>query len=126
VIEEIDQIMFAIASSVEQQTSVTNDISSNLSTTAENAKDLNLNAAENIDAVKQVAINLEATSRESDLIRRDVTITTHGIEGVSNYVGQTHDSVKSSAQGIQEIQRQADELASLARDLNRSIQIFKI
>ena len=126
VIEDIDQIMFAIASSVEEQTSVTNDISSNISVTAENAKDLNLKAKENMEAIKQVAVNIEATSKESELIQKDVNDTTIGIDDVSNYVSMTNDSVKSSALGIEEIQVQADELARLAKDLNRAIQVFKV
>ncbi len=126
VIEDIDQIMFAIASSVEEQTTVTNDISSNISATAENAKELNLNAKESIDAVQQVAINIESTSNESDLIQKDVKITTMGIEGVLNYVSKSNESVKASAQGIEEIQVQADELASLAKNLKQAIHIFKV
>ena len=126
VIEDIDQIMFAIASSVEEQTTVTNDISSNISATAENAKELNLNAKESVDAVQQVAINIESTSNESDLIQKDVKITTMGIEGVLNYVSKSNESVKASAQGIEEIQVQADELASLAKNLKQAIHIFKV
>ena len=86
VIADIDQIMFAIASSVEEQTTVTNDISSNISVTAENAKDLNIKAKENIDAVQQVAIKIDATSNESDLIQQDVKITTMRNECVLDYV----------------------------------------
>lgn len=126
VIAEIDQIMFAIASSVEEQTTVTNDISSNISATAENAKELNINAKNNIDAVRQVALTIEATSTESELIQKDVKNTTLGIEGVLNYVSRANDSVKTSAQEIDEIKSQADELASLAKDLKEAIQIFKV
>jgi len=126
VIADIDQIMFAIASSVEEQTTVTNDISSDISATAENAKDLNINAKENIDAVQQVALNIEATSADSELIQKDVKNTTMGIEDVSNYVNKTNESVKASAHEIEEIQVQADELANLAKDLKQVIQIFKV
>ncbi len=126
VIEEIDQIMVAIASSVEEQTAVTNDISSSLSATAENAKDLNIKAKENIEAIHQVAGNIEATSHESELIRKDVNVMNTGISDVSEYVSRTNESVKSSAHRIEAIQAQADELAGLAKDLKRAIQIFKI
>ncbi len=126
VIEEIDQIMVDIASSVEEQTTVTNDISSGLSTTAENAKDLNIKAKENIEAIRQVAGNIEATSNASELIRKDVNITNTGISDVSHYVGRTNESVKSSAHRIEAIQAQADELAGLAKDLKRVIQIFRV
>jgi len=126
VISDIDQIMFAIASSVEEQTTVTNDISSNISVTAENANDLNIKAKENIDAIRQVAINIEATSAESELIQKDVTTTTMGIEDVLTYVNRANESVKTSALGIEEIQVQADELSSLAKDLKQAIQIFKV
>jgi len=126
VIADIDQIMFAIASSVEEQTTVTNNISSNISVTAESANELNVKAKENIDAVRQVAINIDATSTESELIQKDVNITTQGIEGVLTYVNCANESVKTSAQGIEEIQSQADELANLARELNQVIHIFKV
>ena len=126
VIEEIDQVMFAIASSVEEQTTVTNDISSSLSATAENAKDLNIKAKENIEAIRKVAVNIEATSHESELIRKDVNITGTGITEVSNYVGKTNESVKASTLRIEEIQVQADELAGLAANLTQAIQIFKV
>ena len=126
VIADIDKIMFAIASSVEEQTTVTNDISSNISATAESAKDLNVKAKSNIDAVQQVAVNIEATSAESEVIQKDVRITTAGIEGVLNYVSKANESVKTSAQGIEDIQLQADELANLARNLKETIQIFKV
>lgn len=126
VIEEIDQIMMAIAASVEEQTAVTNNISSSLSATAENAKDLNIKAKENMEAIRQVVVNIEATSNESELIRKDVNITGTGITDVSDYVGKTNESVKASAHRIEEIQVQADELAGLAKDLNRAIQIFKV
>jgi len=126
VIEEIDQIMMAIAASVEEQTTVTNDISSSLSATAENAKDLNIKAKENIDAILRVVVNIETTSDESELIRKDVNITSTGITDVSNYVSKTNESVKASAHRIEEIQTQADELASLAKELERIIQIFKV
>ena len=126
VIEEINQIMFAIAASVEEQTTVTNDISSSLSATAENAKDLNIKAKENMDAIRQVAGNIEATSTESELIRKDVNITGTGITDVSAYVSKTNESVKASALRIEEIQAQADELATLAKDLKQAIQVFKV
>lgn len=126
VIEEIDKIMLAIASSVEEQTTVTNDISSSLSVTAENAKDLNIKAKENIDAIAQVAVNIDAVSNESGVIRKDVDMTGTGISEVSTYVGKTNESVKASALRIEEIQAQADELAGLAKNLNQAIQIFKI
>ncbi len=126
VIENIDEIMIAIASSVEEQTTVTNDISASLGATAESAKELSIKARENMEAIQQVAVNIEATSRESELIRKDVNITTGGIDQVSTYVGRTNESVKASAVRIQEIQTQADELAGLARDLHQVIQIFKI
>jgi methyl-accepting chemotaxis protein len=126
VIEEIDKIMLAIASSVEEQTTVTNDISSSLSVTAENAKDLNIKAKENIDAIAQVAVNIEAVSNESGVIRQDVNMTGTGIAEVSTYVGKTNESVKASALRIEEIQSQADELAGLAKNLNQAIQIFKV
>jgi methyl-accepting chemotaxis protein len=126
VIEEIDKIMLAIASSVEEQTTVTNDISSSLSVTAENAKELNIKAKENIDAIAQVAVNIDAVSTESGVIRKDVNMTGTGITEVSTYVGKTNESVKASALRIEEIQAQADELAGLAKNLNQAIQIFKI
>jgi methyl-accepting chemotaxis protein len=126
VIEEIDKIMLAIASSVEEQTTVTNDISSSLSVTAENAKELNIKAKENIDAIAQVAVNIDAVSNESGVIRKDVNMTGTGITEVSTYVGKTNESVKASALRIEEIQAQADELAGLAKNLNQAIQIFKI
>lgn len=126
VIEEIDKIMLAIASSVEEQTTVTNDISSSLSVTAENAKELNIKAKENIDAIAQVAVNIEAVSNESGVIRKDVDMTGTGIAEVSTYVGKTNESVKASALRIEEIQSQADELAGLAKNLNQAIQIFKV
>nr|NJM01798.1 methyl-accepting chemotaxis protein [Desulfobacula sp.] len=126
VIEEINQIMFAIASSVEEQTTVTNDISSSLSATAENAKDLNIKAKENMEAIRQAAGNIEAVSNESDLIRKDVNVTGAGINDVSNYVDKTNESVKASAHRIEGIQAQADELASLAKYLNKAIRIFKV
>ena len=126
VIEEINQIMFAIASSVEEQTTVTNNISSSLSATAENAKDLNIKAKENMEAIQQVAGNIEAVSDESDLIRKDVHVTGAGINDVSNYVTRTNESIKASAHRIEEIQVQADELAGLAKKLNQAIQTFKL
>jgi methyl-accepting chemotaxis protein len=126
VIEEIDKIMLAIAASVEEQTTVTNDISSSLSVTAENAKDLNIKAKENIDAIAQVAVNIDAVSNESGVIRKDVNMTGTEIAEVSTYVGKTNESVKASALRIEEIQAQADELAGLAKNLNQAIQIFKI
>ncbi len=126
VIADIDQIMFAIASSVEEQTSVTNDISSNISVTAENASDLNVKAKENIDAVRQVAVNIEATSSESDLIQKDVKVTTSGIEDVLNSVSKTNESVKTSAKGIEEIQSRAGELEGLANELKGVVTLFKV
>jgi len=126
VISDIDQIMFAIASSVEEQTTVTNNISSNISATAEDANDLNIKAKENIDAVRQVAVNIEATSTESELIQKDVKNTTMGIESVLNYVNLANESVKASAREINEIQAQADELSNLAKDLEQVIRIFKV
>lgn len=126
VIADIDEIMFAIASSIEEQTTVTNDISSNISVTAENAKALNEKAKENIDAVQEVAGNIESTSSESEMIQKDVKNTTAGVEGVLNYVNMANESVKASAKGVDEIQIRADELAGLAKDLKQAIQVFKV
>lgn len=126
VVAQIDEIMFAIASSVEEQTTVTNDISSNISTTAENAKELTQKARENIAAIKEVAASIESTSNESDMIKKDVKNTTSGIEGVLNYVSRANESVKASAKDIDAIQTQADDLAGLAKDLKLAIQVFKI
>ncbi len=126
VIGDIDEIMFAIATSVEEQTTVTNDISSNISVTAENAKELNDKAKANINAVREVAGNIDSTSSESEMIQRDVKNTTKGIEGVLDYVSRANRSVKASAEGIDEIRTRADELAGLAKDLKQAIQVFKI
>jgi len=126
VVSQIDQIMFAIASSIEEQTAVTNDISSNISTTAENAKDLNDKSKENIDAIRQVAVNIEATSTASDLIQKDVAVSESGIEDVLEYMSQANNSVIASAAWIQTIQSQADDLAKLAKDLKQVSQIFKV
>ena len=79
-----------------------------------------------MEAIQQVAGNIEAVSNESDLIRKDVNVTGAGINDVSNYVNRTNESVKASAHRIEEIQAQADELASLAKYLNKAIQIFKV
>lgn len=126
VISDIDRIMFAIASSIEEQTVVTNDISANISATADNARALNDKAKENSDAVRQVARNIDATAAVSDVIRQDVAQASQGIEGVVNYVSQTNRSVLASAKGIQEIRAQSDELAGLAKDLKEAIRTFKI
>jgi methyl-accepting chemotaxis protein len=119
VIADIDRIMLAIAASIEEQTAVTNEIASNISVTAINAK-------ENIDAVRQVAMNIEETSNESEMIRQDVKNTSLGIQSVLDYVNRTHASVKISVQGIDVIQSQADELSRLAEELKKAIHIFKV
>ncbi len=126
VIADIDRIMLAIAASIEEQTAVTNEIASNISVTDRNAKDLNINAKENIDAVRQVAMNIEETSNESEMIRQDVKNTSLGIQSVLDYVNRTHASVKTSVQGIDVIQSQADELSRLAEELKKAIHIFKV
>ena len=126
VVSQIDQIMFAIASSVEEQTVVTNDISSTISMTAQNAKELNSKSKENAEAIHQVAVNIEATSKESDLIQKDASITESGIEDVLKYVGKANDSVIASALWIETIQFQADELAVLSKELEDAIHVFKI
>lgn len=126
VISQIDQIMFAIASSIEEQTAVTNDISSNLSKTAESAGDLNTRSKENIKAFTEVAQSIETTAKESDMIQQDVHVTETGIEDVIKYVGQANNSVIASAVWIDTIQSQADDLARLAKELEKAIQLFKI
>ncbi len=125
VIAEIDRVMFAIASSVEEQTTVTNDISSNIGSTADNARELNRKAGENMDAVRQVARNIEATTSVSDGIQQRVARATQGVEGVLGYVDQTNRSVIASAKGIEEIRAQSDELARLSAELKEVIKVFK-
>ncbi len=126
VVSQIDQIMFAIASSVEEQTVVTNDISTHISETADNAKLLNTKSKENINAIRQVALNIEATSKESELIQKDVTVTEAGIEDVLKYVAQANESVLASSVWIETIRSRADELARLSKELEESIHIFKV
>lgn len=126
VISDIDQIMVAIASSVEEQTSVTNEISSNISMTADNARQLNTKIKSNIEAVRQVASTIDATASESAVIQKDVRNTTRGVEEVLNYVSLANESVKDSASRIEEIQTRADELAALAEDLKKAIHIFRV
>ncbi|MCG8567987.1 MAG: methyl-accepting chemotaxis protein [Desulfobacterales bacterium] len=126
VIAEIDKIMFAIASSIEEQTTVTNDISSNIGATADNARDLNHKAGENMEAVRQVARNIESTTTVSDGIQQEVSRATQGVEGVLDYVDQTNQSIIASAKGIEDIRSQSDELARLSAELKEAIKAFRI
>lgn len=125
VIDQIDQIMFAIASSVEEQTVVTNDISSSINSTADSAKELHFKAKENMDAIFKVVENIENTATESDWIQDDVKNTSVGIQQVSNHMEKATKAVQTSVDGIEEIQDQARELALMAKQLKRAIEMFK-
>ncbi|MFH2061168.1 MAG: methyl-accepting chemotaxis protein [Pseudomonadota bacterium] len=126
VINEINTIMGTIAMSVEEQTATTNEISQNINLTANTAEALSEKAENIVQTIMEVAANLEELSRVSDLIAKDASEASAGTEDVLSNVTGVNMAVNDSAQVIQNIKDQAEELASLSDELKKAISQFKV
>jgi len=126
VINEINLIMGTIAAAVEEQTATTNEISKNINSTAYTAELLSEKAENVVKTVMEVAANLEELSRVSDLIAKDASEASAGTEDVLSNVTGVNKAINDSAQVIQTIMDQAEELAGLSDGLKNAISQFKV
>lgn len=140
VITEVDTIMGAIASSVEEQTATTNEVSRNVSESAVSAdsvaKNINL-AAENTEEVAEsmrhvtdlemgVSDNLEQTAMAVEEIAKDVTLSSQRARMVSENSEALSKVVNEILEGSMSQKEQTDQLARIAVELKKLTKAFRI
>ncbi len=140
VISEINAIMGTIASAVEEQTASTNEISKSMSETASTANSVSRNvheaaqrASETSEYVQravqseiEVSRTLGEVSQAAGAIARDAAEASTATDTVLENVAEVNEAAKETSQGAVQTRAQAEELASLAGQLQKIVQQFKI
>lgn len=139
-IAEINSIMTTIASAVEQQTATTNEISKSVGEAANSATSVSRmvqnaaksadDASENIQtAVKfgeDVSKNMEEVKRAAQAIAKDASNASIETETVLKNVSDLNSAITATSTDAVDTQKQADDLARLASQLQNIIGHFKI
>lgn len=140
VITEVDTIMGAIASSVEEQTATTNEVTRNVAESAESAdsvaKNINFAAdkteevAESMKHVMElesgVSDNLEQTAAAVAEIARDVTLSSQRAGIVSDNSERLSRMVEEIMESSMSQKEQTDQLAGIAVQLKQLTKTFRI
>jgi methyl-accepting chemotaxis protein len=140
VITEVDTIISAIASSVEEQTVTTNEVTKNIAESAESAESVakNINLAANkteevAESMRQVTAleegvsdNLEQTAAAVREIAREVTLSSQRAAMVSEAVEQLSEMVNRILEGALSQNEQTDQLARIAVTLRQLTKAFRI
>ncbi len=140
VITEVDTIMGAIASSVEEQTATTNEVTRNIAESASSAdsvaKNINLAAdktEEVAESMKQVQ-GLESTVTENLFqtaiavgeIAKDVTLSSQRAKMVSEHSARLSGMVNEILESSMSQKEQTDQLAKIAVELKQLTTTFRI
>ena len=140
VITEVDSIMGAIASSVEEQTATTNEVTRNIAESAESAgsvaKNINLAADKTEDVAQSmkhvmdlemgVSDNLEQTAVGVGEIAKDVTLSSQRAKTVSENSETLSRMVNEMLKGSLSQKEQTDKLAEIAVQLRQLTKMFRI
>ena len=140
VVTEVDSIMGTIASSVEEQTATTNEVTRNIAESAESAdsvaKNINLAAdkteevAESMNQVMDlemgVSNNLEQTAKAVGEITKDVTLSSQRAKMVSQNSERLSKMVNEILEGSMSQREQTDQLAGIAVELKQLTKAFRI
>ncbi|MFH2061219.1 MAG: methyl-accepting chemotaxis protein [Pseudomonadota bacterium] len=140
VITEVDTIMSAIASSVEEQTATTNEVARNISESAQSAgavaKNINLAAckaeevAQSMTHVRELEIgvsdNLRQTAVAVGEIARDVTASSERAQLVSDSTERLSKRMKQILETTGSQNEHTDQLAKIAVKLKQLTKTFRI
>ncbi|MCG8639899.1 MAG: methyl-accepting chemotaxis protein [Desulfobacterales bacterium] len=140
VITEVDTIMGTIASSVEEQTSTTNEVTRNVSESAQSANAVakNINqAASKVEEVAQsmtqvreletdVSGNIKQTAVAVGEIAKDVTISSERVRQVSESTERLSNRMTHILESTGSHNDQTDELAEIASKLKQLTKKFRI
>lgn len=140
VIGEVDSIMGTIASSVEEQTATTNEVTKNVAESADSAdsvaKNINLAADKTekvhdsmqyiMDLEMQVSENLEQTAVAVGEIAKDVSISSQSAGSVSENCLRLSKEVKGILRYSLGQKEQTDQLAEIAVALRKLTKAFRI
>jgi methyl-accepting chemotaxis protein len=140
IIVEMNQINTAIATSVEEQTSSTNEISksiSNAAFAASNVSNTVQGAATQSGAiarelteanhgVQQITLNLEEIVKGTNEISKSASGAANGANNMTSSMQKVHDSAHQSVEGIAEVKSTAKNLSSLASELEHLVNQFKV
>ncbi|MCD4719859.1 MAG: hypothetical protein K8S13_08355 [Desulfobacula sp.] len=140
VVTEVDTIMGTIASSVEEQTATTNEVTRNIAESAESAnsvaKNINLaadkiqEAAESMkhvmDLERGVSDNLEQTAIAGSGIAKDVTLSSQRVRIVSENSERLSKMVDDILKNSMSQKDKTDQLAQIAVKLKQLTKIFRI
>ncbi|MCP3872454.1 MAG: hypothetical protein GY699_04765, partial [Desulfobacteraceae bacterium] len=139
VIKEVDIIMGSIASSVEEQTATTNEVTRNVAESADSAdsvaKNINLaaNKAEEVaESMRQVmdlemgvSDNLSQTAIAVQEISKDVTVSSQTAQTVSENSERLSRRVNEILEGSMSQKEQTDQLAQIAVKLKQLTKTFR-
>jgi len=140
VITEVDMIMGAIASSVEEQTATTNEVTRNVAESAESAdsvaKNINL-AADKTEEVAEsmkhvtdlemgVSNNLEQTAIAVGEIAKDVALSSQTARTVSENSERLSKMVNEILESSMSQKEQTDQLAQIAIKLKKLTTAFRL
>ncbi|MFH2093290.1 MAG: methyl-accepting chemotaxis protein [Pseudomonadota bacterium] len=140
VITEVDTIMSAIASSVEEQTATTNEVTRNIAESAQSAgevaKNINLAAhkaeevAQSMTHIRELEVgvsdNLRQTASAVGEIARDVTVSSERARLVSDSTGRLSKRMNQILETTGSQNEQTDQLAKIAEKLKQLTQTFRI
>ncbi|MBI2422022.1 MAG: methyl-accepting chemotaxis protein [Candidatus Hydrogenedentes bacterium] len=140
VIGKINDVSATIAAAVEEQTSVTNEISRNVSFTAQGATEISRNVqqaaagakdiAENtghaVSGVNEIAHALSKLAEVSGEITRSASGAAQSMELVAQNVRAVSDAANGSAAGADKTSAAAREVSGLSSQLQGAVGHFKI
>lgn len=140
IIQEIDLISSVIAAAVEEQTVTINAISQNVSDTAKGSNEVSKNVQEAALSANEISKNVQEAVKRVTNISRSIDELVKGSNEVSRNAGLAAHEVAEAAKGVQgvdslaaevkigslDVARAAQDLTSLAGNLQRVIGQFKV
>ncbi len=117
VIGEINVIMGTIAAAVEEQTATTNEISKNVTTTANDAAAASNNVQKVVQLEEALSQNMEKVAQAALAIAKDANEASVSTERVSNNVVKVSETIAASSDSAEQVKNQAEDLANIANQI---------
>ncbi len=122
---EIHSIMGTIAASVEEQTATTNEISKSVGATASDATQASNNVQNVIKIEKDVSTRIDEVAKAAAAIAKEASEASISTGTVSENVSMVNVAVGDTTQGADKIKIQAEDLATISKQLHTLIGQFK-
>lgn len=126
VIGEINSIMGTIAAAVEEQTATTNEISKNITSTAEDASAASNNVQNVVQLETALSSNIGDVAKAALAIAEDANEASVSTEKVSANVVMVNDTIAASSNSAKEVKKQAEDLARISDQIQEIMGQFKV